>query len=88
MFTPKDWLDRIFEIGIIGKGLNGAAEASRRPVAAVCDSRSSGNGHKHAVNSRREASAARCALAMMPISQRCGPSQSFGVLNRFPSIAK
>jgi uncharacterized membrane protein len=26
MFTPKDWLDRIFEIGIIGKGLNGAAE--------------------------------------------------------------
>lgn len=26
MFKPKNWLDRAFEIGIIGKGLNGAAE--------------------------------------------------------------
>ena len=26
MFKPQDWLDRVFEIGIIGKGLNGAAE--------------------------------------------------------------
>ena len=26
MFKPKDWLDRIFEIGIIAKGLNGVAE--------------------------------------------------------------
>jgi uncharacterized membrane protein len=26
MFKPKDWLDRVFEIGIIGKGLNGLAE--------------------------------------------------------------
>jgi uncharacterized membrane protein len=26
MFKPKDWLDRLFEIGIIGKGLNGLAE--------------------------------------------------------------
>lgn len=26
MFTPKDWLDRVFEIGIIAKGLNGVAE--------------------------------------------------------------
>ena len=26
MFRPKNWLDRIFEVGIIGKGLNGAAE--------------------------------------------------------------
>jgi len=26
MFRPKDWLDRIFEIGIIAKGLNGVAE--------------------------------------------------------------
>ena len=26
MFRPHDWLDRIFQIGIIGKGLNGAAE--------------------------------------------------------------
>ena len=26
MFRPHDWLDRVFEIGIIGKGLNGAAE--------------------------------------------------------------
>ena len=26
MFRPKDWLDRIFEIGIIAKGLNGLAE--------------------------------------------------------------
>jgi uncharacterized membrane protein len=25
MFKPKDWLDRLFEIGIIGKGLNGLA---------------------------------------------------------------
>jgi uncharacterized membrane protein len=26
VFKPKNWLDRLFEIGIIGKGLNGAAE--------------------------------------------------------------
>jgi uncharacterized membrane protein len=26
MFKPQNWLDRVFEIGIIGKGLNGAAE--------------------------------------------------------------
>jgi uncharacterized membrane protein len=26
MFKPQDWLDRVFEIGIIGKGLNGVAE--------------------------------------------------------------
>jgi uncharacterized membrane protein len=26
MFRPDDWLDRVFEIGIIGKGLNGTAE--------------------------------------------------------------
>jgi uncharacterized membrane protein len=26
MFKPKDWLDRVFTIGIIGKGLNGVAE--------------------------------------------------------------
>ena len=26
MFRPHDWLDRLFEIGIIGKGLDGAAE--------------------------------------------------------------
>jgi uncharacterized membrane protein len=26
MFKPKDWLDRVFEIGIIVKGLNGLAE--------------------------------------------------------------
>src|SRR5207344_3128905 len=26
MFTPKDWLDRAFEVGIILKGLNGLAE--------------------------------------------------------------
>jgi uncharacterized membrane protein len=26
MFHPKTWLDRVFEVGIIGKGLNGAAE--------------------------------------------------------------
>ena len=26
MFRPQNWLDRVFEIGIIGKGLNGAAE--------------------------------------------------------------
>jgi uncharacterized membrane protein len=26
MFKPKDWLDRLFELGIILKGLNGVAE--------------------------------------------------------------
>jgi uncharacterized membrane protein len=26
VFRPQDWLDRVFEIGIIGKGLNGTAE--------------------------------------------------------------
>ena len=26
MFKPKDWLDRVFEVGIIAKGLNGVAE--------------------------------------------------------------
>jgi uncharacterized membrane protein len=26
MFRPQSWLDRVFEVGIIGKGLNGAAE--------------------------------------------------------------
>jgi uncharacterized membrane protein len=26
MFKPQDWFDRAFEIGIIGKGINGAAE--------------------------------------------------------------
>jgi uncharacterized membrane protein len=26
VFKPKNWLDRLFKIGIIGKGLNGAAE--------------------------------------------------------------
>jgi uncharacterized membrane protein len=26
VFKPKDWLDRVFEVGIIGKGLNGVAE--------------------------------------------------------------
>lgn len=26
MFKPTDWLDRVFEIGIIAKGLNGVAE--------------------------------------------------------------
>jgi uncharacterized membrane protein len=26
MFRPQNWLDRFFEVGIIGKGLNGAAE--------------------------------------------------------------
>jgi uncharacterized membrane protein len=26
MFKPKDWLDRLFEIGIVLKGLNGLAE--------------------------------------------------------------
>ena len=32
MFKPKDTLDRIFEIGIIAKGLNGLAEL----VGACC----------------------------------------------------
>ena len=27
MFHPRDWWDRVFEIGIIAKGLNGAAES-------------------------------------------------------------
>ena len=26
MFKPQNWMDRVFEIGIIGKGLNGAVE--------------------------------------------------------------
>jgi len=26
MFKPQNWLDRVFEIGIIGKGMNGAVE--------------------------------------------------------------
>ena len=26
MFKPRDWFDRVFEIGIIAKGINGAAE--------------------------------------------------------------
>ncbi len=26
VFKPKDWLDRVFEVAIIGKGLNGVAE--------------------------------------------------------------
>ena len=26
MFKPRDWLDRVFEVGIILKGLNGLAE--------------------------------------------------------------
>jgi len=26
MFRPQNWLDRVFEVGIIAKGLNGAAE--------------------------------------------------------------
>jgi uncharacterized membrane protein len=26
VFRPQNWLDRVFEVGIIGKGLNGAAE--------------------------------------------------------------
>lgn len=26
MFRPQNWLDRVFEVGIIGKGQNGAAE--------------------------------------------------------------
>lgn len=26
MFKPKDWLDRVFEVGIIAKGLNGTVE--------------------------------------------------------------
>lgn len=26
MFRPTNWLDRVFAVGIIGKGLNGAAE--------------------------------------------------------------
>jgi uncharacterized membrane protein len=26
VFRPKDWIDRLFAIGIIGKGLNGLAE--------------------------------------------------------------
>ena len=26
MFKPQNWLDRVFEIGIIAKGLNGAVE--------------------------------------------------------------
>ena len=26
MFKPQDWLDRVFEIGIIAKGLNGCVE--------------------------------------------------------------
>lgn len=26
MFRPQNWLDRVFAVGIIGKGLNGAAE--------------------------------------------------------------
>jgi uncharacterized membrane protein len=26
VFKPQNWLDRVFEVGIIGKGLNGAAE--------------------------------------------------------------
>ena len=26
MFRPRNWLDRVFVVGIIGKGLNGAAE--------------------------------------------------------------
>jgi uncharacterized membrane protein len=26
VFRPKDWLDRLFAIGIIGKGINGLAE--------------------------------------------------------------
>ncbi len=25
VFKPQNWLDRVFEVGIIGKGLNGAA---------------------------------------------------------------
>jgi hypothetical protein len=25
MFKPQNWLDRAFEIGIIGKGINGTA---------------------------------------------------------------
>jgi uncharacterized membrane protein len=28
VFKPRNWIDRIFEIGIIGKGLNGAAEVA------------------------------------------------------------
>ncbi|MGI8457513.1 MAG: DUF2127 domain-containing protein [Propionibacteriaceae bacterium] len=26
MFRPRNWLDRVFAVGIVGKGLNGAAE--------------------------------------------------------------
>src|SRR5215207_7879206 len=26
MFRPHDWFDRVFQIGIIGKGINGVAE--------------------------------------------------------------
>jgi uncharacterized membrane protein len=26
VFRPRDWWERVFEIGIIGKGINGAAE--------------------------------------------------------------
>lgn len=26
MFRPENWLDRVFAVGIVGKGLNGAAE--------------------------------------------------------------
>jgi uncharacterized membrane protein len=26
VFTPKSWLDRVFEVGIIGKGINGTLE--------------------------------------------------------------
>jgi uncharacterized membrane protein len=26
MFKPQNWMDRVFEVGIIAKGLNGAAE--------------------------------------------------------------
>jgi uncharacterized membrane protein len=29
MFKPEDWFDRVFEIGIISQGLNGAAELIR-----------------------------------------------------------
>ncbi len=35
MFKPQNWLDRVFEIGIIGKGLNGAAELIGGTLVAV-----------------------------------------------------
>ena len=39
MFRPKDWLDRLFAIGVIGKGLNGLAELIGGLLPALRDAR-------------------------------------------------